>query len=144
MKKVRITESQLKGLIRRMIKEETKKNLISEVYFSDTDRAYIGRTDAYYSDEDDESVYSPDYWTYSTDMNDSDFAQDGDLYQLSNAGKEIINSWLEYKGYNEYQRMNARRSGATNPIMGMSNEQLWDYLTTDRRYSKQLRKGYNF
>jgi hypothetical protein len=144
MRKVRITESQLKGLVRKMIKEETKKNLINEDYFSDTERAYIGRTDAYYSDEDDDSVYSPDYWTYSTDINDSDFAQDGELYQLSKDGKQIINSWLANKGRNEYQRTNARMSGASSPIMGMSNEELWKYLTTDRRYSRQLRKGFNF
>ena len=114
--------------------QEVYKRL-NESYFHDGEKAYIGRTDAYYADEYDGDVYEPEYWTYSTDINDKDFAEGGDLYQLTDEGKEIINSWLDSKEHNEYQRMNARRSGGLSSFANMDKEELWDYLTTDRRYS---------
>jgi len=117
--------------------QEVYKRL-NESYFHDGEEAYIGRTDAYYADEFDGDVYEPEYWTYSTDINDKDFAEGGELYQLTDEGKEIINSWLGSKEYNEYQRMNARRSGGLSSFANMDKEELWDYLTKDGRYSKQI------
>jgi hypothetical protein len=118
--------------------------MLNEAYFDDTEKAYIGRTDAYYSEEDDDSVFSPDYWTYSNDINDSDFAQDGDLYQLTKYGKQAINSWLTYRNENEYQRNQKSFWYAGDSIVKMNKEQLWNFLITDIRYSKQIRKGYSF
>ena len=117
--------------------QEVYKRL-NESYFHNEEEAYIGRTDAYYADEYDGDVYEPEYWTYSTDINDKDFAEGGDLYQLTDEGKEIINSWLDSKEHNEYQRMNARRSGGLSSFANMDKEELWNHLTTDRRYSKQI------
>lgn len=117
--------------------QEVYKRL-NESYFHDEEEAYIGRTDAYYADEYDGDVYEPEYWTYSTDINDKDFAEGGDLYQLTDEGKEIINSWLDSKEHNEYQRMNAKRSGGLSSFANMDREELWDYLTQNGRYSKQI------
>lgn len=135
----KITLNELRKLIKSII-SENRKNLISENYFNDSDTAYIGRTDAYYSDEDNESVYSPDYWTYSNDINDNDFAEDGDLYQLTDEGKDVINSWLKSKNSNEYRRQQMR---GINQYMNESPEEIWKYLTTNREFSKQIRKGYD-
>lgn len=88
-------------------------------YFWEDDTAYIGRTSAYY-DYDDDSVYTPDFWTYSTDPNDKDFA--GEVYQLNDEGRRELNWWLRCQRFNEYQRSNS-----FNPNNNSAEEE-WEVL----------------
>jgi hypothetical protein len=97
-------------------------------YFWDDDTAYIGRTNAYYED-DGESVFTPDYWTYSTDPNDKDFA--GEVYQLDDEGKKELNWWIRCQRFNEYQR-----SHAFNPNENSAEEE-WEELV--QNYGTQIR-----
>jgi hypothetical protein len=89
-------------------------------YFWEDDTAYIGRTSAYYGDYDDDSFYTPDYWTYSTDPNDKDFA--GEVYQLNDEGRRELNWWLRCQRFNEYQRKNS-----FNPNNNSAEEE-WEVL----------------
>lgn len=84
------------------------------------DKMYIGRTAAYY-DDDDDSVFAPDYWTYSEDKDDKDFA--GEVHELTEEGAAELEWWCECKRMNQYQR---------NHCFGYRNEnaeQMWEKLT---------------
>lgn len=81
---------------------------------------YIGRTSAYYEEEED-SLYVPDYWTWSEDKDDKEFA--GDVYELTDEGAAELEYWNECRRMNAYQR---------NHCFGFRNEtreQMWEKLT---------------
>ena len=54
--------------------------------FFEDETVYIGRTEAYYNQDDDDLFY-PDLWTWSNDPKDDDFA--GEVYELNDDGKEF-------------------------------------------------------
>ena len=70
---VKLNESQLRKIVAESVKKVLKETKIlkehEDDWFDESDTAYIGRTSAYYED-DDSSMYAPDYWTYSTEPND--------------------------------------------------------------------------
>ena len=74
---VKLNESQLRKIVAESVKKVLKETRIlkehEDDWFDESDTAYIGRTSAYYED-DDSSMYTPDYWTYSTEPNDREFA----------------------------------------------------------------------
>ena len=113
-----ISESQLHNVIKESVKKVLREH--EDDWFDEMDTAYIGRTSAYY-DDDNESVFAPDYWTYSTDPNDPDFADE--VYELNEDGKSELNWWIRSQRFNEYQRNNA-----FNPN-DKSSEEMWEYLT---------------
>lgn len=80
---------------------------------------YIARTREYFEGDDD-SVFTPDYWTYSEDADDTDFA--GDVYQLNEDGERILDWWLRCRRMNEYERKHA-----FNPDC-RSAEDMWEEL----------------
>lgn len=129
---VKLNESQL----RKIVAESVKKVLLKERmlreheddWFYESDTAFIGRTSAYY-DDDDSSVYAPDYWTYSNEPNDRDFA--GEVYELNDEGKAELNYWLRCRRFNEYQRSHAFNPRTETP------EQEWALLT--RNYGRRIR-----
>ena len=82
---IKLNESQLRKIIAESVKRAINEH--EDDWFDESDAAYIGRTSAYYND-DDSFVYTPDYWTYSTDPNDRDFA--GEVYELNDEGKTVI------------------------------------------------------
>ena len=128
----KITESELRTLIAESVKKVLlKKRMLREHeddWFNESDTAFIGRTSAYYSD-DDSSVYEPDYWTYSNEPNDRDFA--GEVYELNDEGKAELNYWIRCQRFNEYQRSHAFNPRTETP------EQEWALLT--RNYGRRIR-----
>ena len=86
-------------------------------------------SDGVYYDDDDSSVYAPDYWTYSNEPNDRDFA--GEVYELNDEGKAELNYWLRCRRFNEYQRSHAFNPRTETP------EQEWALLT--RNYGRRIR-----
>lgn len=89
---------------------------------------YIGRTTAYYGDEDD-SVYTPDYWTYSEDPNDKEFA--GDIYALNSDGISELQWWIHSQQMNDYQSGNSFNPNTKSP------EKMWAYLTNPQNNLSQ-------
>lgn len=117
--RIRLTESQLN----RVIKESVKRVLMEheDDWFYPDDTAYIGRTSAYYGyDYDEDSIYEPDYWTYSTSPNDADFA--GEVYELDEDGKSELNWWIRCRRFNEYQRTHSFNPNLSSP------DEMWEYL----------------
>lgn len=91
---------------------------------------YIGRTHAYYEDEDD-SVFTPEYWTYSSDPDDGNFA--GEVHELTLEGESELNWWLECRRMNEWQRNHSFGVRSESPA------QMWNILTDPEfGYSKPL------
>lgn len=84
---------------------------------------FIGRTDAFYND-DDESLYTPEYWTYSDDENDKDFAAEHDVHELTAEGYAELQEYMNRRRMNDYYRSRAGRS----VFDRMSYNQVWDYL----------------
>ena len=75
-------------------------------WFDESDTAYIGRTAAYYAeDEDEDGLYVPDLWTYSREPKCKDFA--GEVYQLNDDGKTELNWWIRCQRMNLYERNHA-------------------------------------
>ena len=98
---------------------------------------FIGRTDAWYND-DDESLYTPEYWTYSDDENDKEFAAEHEVHELTAAGYAELQEYLSRRRMNDYYRRRAGRS----VFDRMSHNQVWDYLTSDKSFIvDQLRDG---
>ena len=129
---VKLNESQLRKIVAESVKKVLKETRIlkehEDDWFDESDTAYIGRTSAYYED-DDSSVYTPDYWTYSTEPNDREFA--GEVYELNNDGKQELNYWLRCQRFNEYQRAHAFAPRNESP------EQEWNLLT--KQYGRRIR-----
>lgn len=130
---VRLTESELKRMISESVKKILKNNKRmlrehEEDWFNEDDQAYIGRTEAYY-DENDDYIYTPDFWTYDNNPNSKDFA--GEVYVLNDEGKSELNWWIRNQRFNEYQRKNA-----FNPNNNSSEEE-WELLT--QNYGKRIR-----
>lgn len=129
---VKLNESQLRKIVAESVKKVLlKKRMLREHeddWFKESDTAFIGRTSAYY-DDDDSSVYEPDYWTYSDEPNDRDFA--GEVYELNDEGKAELNYWLRCRRFNEYQRSHAFNPRTETP------EQEWALLT--RNYGRRIR-----
>lgn len=94
----------------------------------DTTNIYIGRTDEYYAEDDDDGVFSHEdsWWTWSENRNDSDFAKEGPKYLLTDEGKADFFAWLdaEQVGY-------SLGSGRMKdwPTRHYSPEEEWKYLT---------------
>ena len=135
-KTIRLTESELKHIIMENVKKvlrESKKRINENEgdWFNEEDEGYIGRTAAYYEDEDD-SIYSPDYWTYDTNPNSNDFA--GEVYKLTDEGKDELNYWLRCRRTNEYQRKHEFLH-----FKDVTPEEEWNLLTTSKRYSSRIR-----
>lgn len=124
---IKLNESQLRQVIKESIKKVLKEH--EDDWFSEQDTAYIGRTEAYY-DENDDYIFTPDLWTYSNNPNDEDFA--GEVFELTEEGKEKLNWWIRCCGFNEY-----RRKHAFNPNMN-TPEQEWNILT--KKYGKLIRQ----
>lgn len=91
------------------------------MYFYDDETVFIGRTAVFYDGDDDEDLFIPDYWTFSTDENDDDFA--GEVYVLDEDGKSELGWWIRCRQMNEYQRMNCRYD-----YNNRSREDEWNYL----------------
>lgn len=129
---VKLNESQLRKIVAESVKKVLKETRIlkehEDDWFDESDTAYIGRTSAYYED-DDSSMYAPDYWTYSTEPNDREFA--GEVYELNNDGKRELNYWLRCQRFNEYQRAHAFAPRNESP------EQEWNLLT--KQYGRRIR-----
>lgn len=89
--------------------------------FYEDDIIYIGRTKEYYDDNDD-YLFTPDFWVCSEDPNDKDFA--GEVYMLDDEGKRRLDWWLRCRRMNEYQR-----NHAFNPDLS-SKEEIWEDLTS--------------
>ena len=87
--------------------------------FFEDETVYIGRTEAYYNQDDDDLFY-PDLWTWSTDPEDDDFA--GEVYELNDDGKEELDWWIKCRRMNEYQRSRTFNYNKKNQF------EEWDYL----------------
>ena len=129
---IRLNESQFNNLVSKIVKESVKRVLREheDDWFDESDEGYIGRTSAFYGYYDDDSIYEPDYWTYSTDPNDEEFA--GEVYQLNDEGKSELNYWIRCRRFNEYQRKNAFNPRNESP------EEEWNKLT-NKYYSRRIK-----
>ena len=107
--------------IDRVIKESIKHIIREheEDWFNEDDTAFIGRTAAYYEDDDD-SMFVPEMWTYDNTPDSKDFA--GDVFRLSEEGKSELNWWIRCQRFNEYQRKNAFNPNLKSP------EEEFEYL----------------
>jgi hypothetical protein len=84
---------------------ETKDKQLKDEYGTWEDFRYVGRTSAYYYGEDDDSVFAPDYWTYSSDIDDEEFA--GEVYELEPDDAKNVGEYIRWwYGYNQWQRNN--------------------------------------
>ena len=100
--------------------------------------AYIGRTDDYYNEDEDEDVFSNGTWTWGESINDSDFAAEGPIYKLTDEGKKDFFEWLdaEQVGYDlNYGRLKDW------PNKHYSPEEEWEYLTNPKNGLSKLVKG---
>lgn len=104
---------------------ETNSN-IKAIYHSNH---YIGRTDAFFCDDDD-YVFTPDFWAHSDDDNDDEFSAEHEVYELTAEGFEELQSYLEYERMNEYQRT---RCG-NNEFRYISWNQMWYHLTDNKQF----------
>ena len=99
--------------------------MINESYDTDAyDNVYIGRTDDYYSEEENDGVYSKPTWTWSEDANDPSFASEGPVYKLTDDGKRDFFEWLD-----AYQVGYSLGSGRVLHGRNESPEEEWDSLT---------------
>ena len=87
--------------------------------FFEDETVYIGRTEAFYNQDDDDLFY-PDLWTWSDNPEDDDFA--GEVYELNDDGKEELDWWIECRRMNEYQRSRTFNYNKKNQF------EEWDYL----------------
>ena len=87
---------------------------------------YIARTKAFF-EGDDENLFIPDYWTYSEDTDDEDFA--GDVYLLNEEGERILNWWLRCRRMNLYQRNHSFN------VDNRTAKEIWDELM---KYSRKI------
>ena len=83
-------------------------------------KRYIGRTSAYYGDDDD-YVFLPDMWTDSDDP--SDMA--GEVHELTESGEKILDDYYWDLGAG-YDLCNGRAKGLADRF---SREQMWEHLT---------------
>ena len=88
---------------------------------------FIGRTPAYY-DDDDGSVFTPDYWTWTDNPDDGSIVDE--IHELTPEGIDKLNWWMECRRMNEYQRHNCFP-----PYRYVSPEEMWSKLTEDNDYS---------
>jgi hypothetical protein len=117
---VYITESAKKSANRFV--SEAYANLYD--YFADED-IFIGRTDDYYSEEDDDSVFQKPMWTYSEGtIKDGVFAPESAIYKLTDEGKEELSKWLD-----DYQTGYNLGSGRSKWDLRRSSEEEYQYLT---------------
>lgn len=86
---------------------------------------FIGRTETYYN-EDENCLYTPEYWTYSDSREDSEFSTHGPVYELTEEGKRELDWMLECRRMNEYQRRHC--FGYRNN----SSEEMWEILTNPK------------
>lgn len=85
---------------------------------------FIGRTDAYYND-DDESVFTPDYWTRGWSRDDSDFAVEGPVYELTEEGDKLLSEWCDDRSAG-YDLCYGRAKGLA---ARYSKTEMWELLT---------------
>lgn len=104
---------------------ETNSN-IKVVYHSGY---YIGRTNAFY-DDDDDYIFTPDFWKYSSDEEDEYFAEESEVFELTPEGYQKLQEFLRYYNMNEYQRSRCRDS----EFERMSYNAMWDYLVENEDY----------
>lgn len=93
--------------------------LLTKIY---EDMMYIARTHDYFNyDEEKYPVYAPDFWTYSEDANDDDFADT--VYELNDEGERILDWWLRCRRMNEWERCHSFNCDRRSP------EEIWEVLT---------------
>ena len=129
---IRLTESELTKMITESVKRvlNERKCILKEHeddWFNEDDETYIGRTEAYYN-EDDDYVFTPDLWTYDNNPNSKDFA--GEVFRLNDEGKRELNWWIRCQRFNGYQRKNAFNPNTNSP------EEEWETLM---QYAEQVR-----
>lgn len=123
------------GSIRTMNIEELTDNAAVMVHqcfqFPTTmTKRYIGRTSAYYGDDDD-YVFTPDLWTDS--YNPDDLA--GEVHELTEDGEKILDDYYLDLGAG-YDLCNGKAQGLANRF---SREQMWEHLTDPaNEYSVKL------
>lgn len=101
---------------------------------------YVGRTDEYYNeDPDDDGVFGNSYkwWTWSEEADDSDFANEGPVFELTEDGKEDFFEWLDA----EQVGPNLGDGRLIDwPKKHLSHEDEWEYLTNPKNgLSKRVR-----
>ncbi len=106
-------------------------------YWADED-IFIGRTNDYYSEEDDDSVFQKPMWMYSENaIKDGVFAPESAIYKLTDEGKSELSKWLDnyQTGYNlgnGRSKWNIRRNAEeeyqylTDPENGLAEEYVED------------------
>lgn len=90
---------------------------------------YIGRTDDYFC-EDDDYIFIPHFWAWSSDEYDDEFAEEHDVHELTADGYECLNEFLKYYNMNAYQRERYGRS----EFERMSFNSMWDYLMSNKDF----------
>ena len=62
------------------------------------EKYYIGRTSAYYGDEDVDDFFVPNYWNWSNDPKELA----GDVHELNQEGHDFLFEWIDdcSRGYN--------------------------------------------
>lgn len=114
------------GKIDSIGKDARRYNAINESYDVDAyDSVYIGRTDDYYSEEEDDSVFSRLTWTWAESPDDKDFAKEGPVYKLTDDGKRDFFEWLD-----AYQVGYSLGSGSALHGRNESPEEEWNFLTS--------------
>lgn len=81
---------------------------------------YIGRTSAYY-DDDDDCVFTPDLWTDSD--NPADLA--GEVHKLTESGEKLLDDYYWDLGAG-YDLCHGRAQGLADKF---SREEMWEHLT---------------
>lgn len=100
---------------------------------------YIGRTDEYYNEDyDDDSVFGNSYewWTWSEEADDSNFAKEGPVFELTEDGKEDFFVWLDAEQVGPNLGDGRMKDW---PKTHLSSEDEWEYLTSPKNgLSKKL------
>lgn len=87
---------------------------------------YIGRTNDYYND-DDESVFTPEYWTYSLDKESDEFASEGPVFELNEEGLSLLRDLRKAQGFNQWQAEHS--SQRCRDLYHRSWNSVWEDLT---------------
>lgn len=91
---------------------------------------YIGRTSAWYGDDDIESIFIPDYWKWV----DSPNQLAGDVHELTEEGNELLSKWCNDASAG-YDLCFGRMKGLAAEY---SREEIYQLITGDEKYSKPI------
>ena len=122
----------IKGDERKTLSIEEINNLWYKANVVKGSEYVIGRTPAYYQDEDD-FVFTPNYWVCCPVLKiDKYIDPQSPIYRLTPKGEERFDDWADKKaaGYDLcYGRC----------MTDISSEEMFDILTTDSDYSIKIR-----